>query len=68
MSTPDEIEADVQRELQHRYEVYGERYDGPSATTVKKWRSRAVAKIEQERYQLRLPFLKDTTCNEEVLP
>ena len=56
MSTPDEIEAAVQRELQHRHEAYGERYDGPSARTVKKWRRRALAKIEQERLQLRLPL------------
>ena len=68
MPTSSEIEAAVQRELQRKREAYGERYDDPSATTVKKWRSRAVAKIEQERFQLRLPFLKDTTCNEEVLP
>ncbi len=52
-----EIKNAVGRELAQKQAAYELRFAEPSAATVKKWRHRAIAQAEQEKYQLPLPFL-----------
>ena len=53
-----EIQNAVIRELAQKQAAYELRFAEPSAATVRKWRRRAIAQAEQEKYQLQLPFLQ----------
>ncbi len=53
-----EIKNAVIRELAQKQAAYELRFAEPSVATVKKWRRRAIARAEQEKYQLKLPFLQ----------